>query len=80
MCECDITLAPNESIYLQREPHNENDSNAVAAYKNSGIIFGHVISSTARRLSTILKPDDKLRGHISSGHNSQYRCSVIVNG
>ena len=42
----DVTLAPNERIYLQRQPHNENDSNAVAAYKNSGKMFGYVISST----------------------------------
>ena len=41
----DVTLAPNERIYLQRQPHNEHDSNAIAAYKNSGRIFGHVISS-----------------------------------
>ena len=79
----DVTLALNERIYLQRQPHNENDSNAVAAYKNSGKMFGYVISSTARRLNTILQPEDKLRGirgHISAGHHSQYMCSVIING
>ena len=35
----DVTLAPNERIYLQRQPHNEHDSNAIAAYKNSGRIL-----------------------------------------
>ena len=75
-----VTLALNERIYLQREPHNENDSNAVAAYKNSGIIFGHVISSKAKRLSRILQVEDKLRGYISTGHHGQYRCSVIIDG
>ena len=54
------------------------DSNAIAAYKNSGIIFGHVIASTARRLSTILQKEEKLRGYVSSGHHSQYRCSVTI--
>ena len=76
----DVTLAPNERIYLQRQSHNEYDSNAIAAYKNSGRIFGQVISSTARRLSTILQKEDSLRGYISSGHHSQYRCSVTIEG
>ena len=74
----DVSLALNERIYLQRQPHNEHDSNAIAAYKNSGRIFGHMISSTARRLSTILRTEDKLRGYISCGNNSQHMCSVSI--
>ena len=49
-----ITLAPKERIFLQREPENTYDENAIAAYKQSGILFGHVIGSTARKLSSIL--------------------------
>ena len=74
----EVSLSPNEKIYLQRQPHNKYDPNAIAAYKNSGIIFGHVIASTARRLSTILQKEEKLRGYVSSGHHSQYRCSVTI--
>ena len=75
-------LAPSERIYLQRQPHNKHDSssNAISAYKNSGRIFVHVISSIARRLSTILRTEDKLRGYISCGNNSQHMCSVSIEG
>ena len=34
-----VTLNPNERVYLEREPDNEHDPNAVAAYTQSGEIF-----------------------------------------
>ena len=73
-----VRLNPNESIFLRREPYNTHDSHAVAAYKQSGIIFGHVIGSTATKLASILSVEDKLEGFVSSGHHGKYRCSVIV--
>ena len=56
-----ITLAPEERIFLQREPENTYDENAIAAYKQSGILFGHVIGSTARKFSSILSLEDDYR-------------------
>ena len=73
-----ITLAPEERVFLQREPENAYDTNAIAAYKQSGIMFGHVISSTAQKLSTILRVEDQLQGFVSRGHHGKFRCTVTV--
>ena len=73
-----ITLAPEERVFLQREPENAYDTNAIAAYKQSGIMFGHVISSTAQKLSTILRVEDQLQGFVSRGHHGKFRGTVTV--
>ena len=74
----DVTLSPRESIFLKREPENEHDIYAVGAYKNSGIMFGHVYAPMARKLCRILQTDDNLRGQVCSGHNGSYRCKVTI--
>ena len=56
-----ITVAPKERIFLQRKPENTYDENAIAAKKQSGILFGHGIGSSARKLSSILSVEDTVK-------------------
>ena len=71
-------MTPKERIFLQREPENTYDENAIAAYKQSGILFGHVIGSTAQKLSSILTVEDTLPGFVSSGAHGKFRCTVTI--
>ena len=51
-----------ERVFLQREPENICDENSIAACIQSGVLFGHVIGLTARKLLSIFSMQDILPG------------------
>ena len=69
-----VRLNPNGSIFLRREPYNTHDAHAVAAYKQSGIIFGHVIRTQSHQNVQITLARSQL-GPFKTPHLVQFNSS-----
>ena len=72
----DVQLNPSERVYLSREPNNQDDSNAIAACKSNGDVFGHVRKTKARIMAHHMQLDDILKGIVVSGSSSEWRCTI----
>ena len=73
-----ITLVPGQNVFLQREPQNRNDPNAILVCTYDRRHVGHLSRKNAAILSKFMDYDTLIFGHITDTAHGFFKTSLIV--